>query len=398
MATLSTACWGAEPWAMVKVTATVGVTLNTTTGVVSEGEITYSIEYDPSYTGSQDIYNIPEPTAYVSFSNGDELSPGQSTTAILTLEFAGNGATSDGVEFTMPGSGGGEDPDPIIPTGGGNITDKYNNTFVIEGGFDSSYGGGYSGIEWWYTDIDCSDGEDAEEHRISNKYSPEMDEAPSSSGVFSTKVITLTLDSKNPKYPRYICAEVMLYNSSIPEPGVPIYIYGTINQYFAPEFSDGVKPTISIESGKLTLEEPWILSWPAAVKLNDNSPVEGYIIKLERKRGDEEFSDMGSLSNIAQTTFTYNQPLYGADIKAGDKVRFSVLAYTQFGENNQGDKYFDEATRVYSDEYVIKNNGVLYVKIGDEWEEGQVFVKTTQGWEEAEAVYAYLDDEWKELV
>lgn len=210
-----------------------------------------------------------------------------------------------------------------------------------------------------------------------------------------------------------------------------------IRQYVGPK--DPTSLRLKFNKSRLTLRENWTLQWTAP-GLNNECPIKGYRIRLYRKRNGSTtsitrlrlYNKSGSVisttnsagdiyydSNSTATTFTVYPEKYGADIKVGDEISFSVVAYTKYGENfDVGDPVFREGVGesfYYSDadtsyttnannrKWVkVRNAGVVNVKkdkTGD-WTEGQVYVRVlengTATWKEAEVVQAYTSSGWKE--
>ena len=84
--------------------------------------------------------------------------------------------------------------------------------------------------------------------------------------------------------------------------------------------------------------------------------------------------------------------------KAGDKVKLGLFAYTRKGKNNDGavQLFSGKSTTQITNEYTIDSKGVMNVKVGSAWKEGQVYVKVNNTWKEAEAVYTKVGGSWKE--
>ena len=70
-------------------------------------------------------------------------------------------------------------------------------------------------------------------------------------------------------------------------------------------------------------------------------------------------------------------------------------AYTKNGKDNDGARIFS-STPIWSPEYEFKNAGVVNVKVGGQWKEGQVYVKVGGTWKEAETVNTKVSGAWKE--
>jgi hypothetical protein len=81
--------------------------------------------------------------------------------------------------------------------------------------------------------------------------------------------------------------------------------------------------------------------------------------------------------------------------KPGDTVRIGVKPYTQYGASNTGTQLFN-ADYTYSANSTVRNAGIVHVKVGGTWKEGQVYVKVNGAWKEAETVSTKVNGSWKE--
>ena len=89
---------------------------------------------------------------------------------------------------------------------------------------------------------------------------------------------------------------------------------------------------------------------------------------------------------------------YGNTLEPGDKIKFSVKAYTKFGKNYDiGGAVFNNAVTVTeSTEYTIQNSGIMRVKANNVWTEGQVWVKVDGNWKEADVVKVKVNGVWED--
>jgi hypothetical protein len=78
----------------------------------------------------------------------------------------------------------------------------------------------------------------------------------------------------------------------------------------------------------------------------------------------------------------------------GDQVKLIVYAYTQYGSSNTGAKLFGAAGNSIVN--VVQNAGVIWVKVGNSWIEGQVHVKVNNQWIEADVVQTKVGNTWVE--
>lgn len=193
-----------------------------------------------------------------------------------------------------------------------------------------------------------------------------------------------------------------------------------VRQYIGP--GESGKPVIFYNKNRLTTKENWWFSWTTAIKINDSSPVMGYRIRLYRKRGNSDFiklpiydSDGKNLSIKAVSggdiyydkdgnyPFIYIYPAYYSkavhpdepDILPGDQIKLTVNAYTRYGKDNTGNQLF-KTSEVASDVSTVQNAGIMRVKVGGTWKEGQVYVKVGGTWKEAEVVQTKVNGYWKE--
>jgi hypothetical protein len=81
--------------------------------------------------------------------------------------------------------------------------------------------------------------------------------------------------------------------------------------------------------------------------------------------------------------------------KAGDNVKLSIWAYTRYGAANDGERLFN-ASEMFSSVYTVQNAGVIDVKIGGVWKEGQVYTKVNGVWKEADTVSTKINGVWKD--
>lgn len=197
-----------------------------------------------------------------------------------------------------------------------------------------------------------------------------------------------------------------------------------IKQYVAP--SAPGKPTISpFSKSKLTMKEHWLVDWQEATATNNSSPVKGYRIRIYKKaEGETSFSTipfysktsgqlLSSDSGSGVNRYYYDRTVYDGsgnkrdkpmllypaiqDIEPGDTIKIGIYSYSV---DAKGNKYFNgggaETAQVFSAEYVVQNNGILRVKVGGTYREGQVFVKVAGTWKEADIVHTKVAGAWKE--
>lgn len=177
-----------------------------------------------------------------------------------------------------------------------------------------------------------------------------------------------------------------------------------IRQYIMPN-APGT-PVISYTKNRLTVKEPWTYSWSAADAVNGSSPVKGYRARLYKNGVNIPIIDSSgnTLTTIIDSKFiidldttnrsiTFDPLLSG--FMPGDKVKLGIIPFTRFGRDNDGSALF-RTTETFSAESTVQNAGVVRVKVGGAWKEGQVWVKTAGSWKEAEIVKTKVGGVWKE--
>lgn len=195
-----------------------------------------------------------------------------------------------------------------------------------------------------------------------------------------------------------------------------------IRQYVGPNQPTNLK--VSYNKNRFTLKENWTLSWTAPA-INNGCPIKGYRIRLYRKRGSGSWiklpiynssGGMGHVTGVTNVSPTdyywdrdgtstsatiytkyYNKEVIAnyEDILPGDIVKFAVTAYTRYGDKYDGNKLF-KTSESFSSEHIVQNAGVIRVKVGSAWKEGQVYVKTAGSWKEADVVSVKTASGWQE--
>jgi hypothetical protein len=172
----------------------------------------------------------------------------------------------------------------------------------------------------------------------------------------------------------------------------------------------------SLKNNRLIIKQPWTFTWSASAN------AEGYFIMLmkcpegseswEYVRGDYASStsddyitiEPGANDNESLNYFTKRQSTSCTaifkdpsklGISPGDKIRLRVKSFNIDGAGNtlQGDGVENTTD---SPEYLVQNAGVVNVKVGGKWVEGQVWVKVNNEWKEAETVSTKVNGYWKE--
>jgi hypothetical protein len=185
-----------------------------------------------------------------------------------------------------------------------------------------------------------------------------------------------------------------------------------IVQYVAPK-APGV-PSLtdsSYKNGRLTIKLPWTFSWSYARKTNNSSPIAGYRLRLYKNNTNIPLRDISGkqLSTIlsgsdyvydtesTSCTFRVDPVVHG--LKPGDDIKFTICAYTK---NDLDTKIFhkgkgEASDAVESSTDTVQNAGVVRIKVPERgYVEGQVWIKTSDAWVEAETVNIKTKDGWEE--
>ena len=188
------------------------------------------------------------------------------------------------------------------------------------------------------------------------------------------------------------------------------HISQSVKYYTAP--SDPGKPVISYTKTRLTIKEPWTISWDAAQAGNSNSPVAGYRIRLYKNglpihikdssgtiistggTGEQEdkYYDTGSTA----CSLVINPIDHG--LLPGDNIRVFIYAYAF---NGAGTRLWsgNGENGILSDVYTIQNAGVMRPLVDGKYVEGVVWAcipdSTTDSkikWVEADIVKTAIKD------
>lgn len=276
------------------------------------------------------------------------------------------------------------------------ITDNYNNTFTLygtKGGNGTNNTAGGPTLKWGYTTDYNGAFKDKE---IKKLVISETTQGNATRKVYAKSITTATYGSNVEKL-----AEA------------------DIKQYVAPTAPSN--PRIEPKAKKkLTVRDNWKLSWTAGEKVNDSSPVMGYRVRLYKKINGV-FTGLqlnkgiinvgngkdGNLTNVDSTHADYyyfdtNSTSTELELDpvelgltAGDYVKLGVFSYTKYGASNEGGQLFC-SNQTCSQEYLINNAGIVRVKVGGDWKEGQVWVKVDGTWKEATSVHTKVNGSWKE--
>lgn len=347
----------------------------------------YWICNNGAYTGGEPFNSrngpVNNPAAFVEYAGGRRSSCTQKvSTAQQEFQILGTQATS-------------------VTNGKVTVTDNFNNSYTIEA--ESGGPGTNNAVVSSTLSYPNSSGQTVSFDITNTTYGP--------------KTITFTPTTANKT--KEVSASVRTvgeYNT------VSTSDSENIRQYVGPNAPTGHK--LTYKKSRLTLKENWTISWTAP-SINNECPIKGYRIRLYRKRGTGSwiklpiYDSNGSMGHVTgdttksptdyywdrdgtSTSATIYTEYYNTDvipnypdILPGDLVKFSVTAYTKYGENYDGAKVF-KTSEAASGEYTIQNAGIARVKVNGEWKEGQVYVKANGSWHEAETVNIKTSSGWQE--
>jgi hypothetical protein len=248
-----------------------------------------------------------------------------------------------------------------------------------------------------------------------------------------------------------------LYNSGC----ITTYVKATdkngkiYTNYYTLPYTLVAPPTVSGEVHvKKISSKKFMCSWPRAEGIFENSPVAGYCFELEHQpagassytkvkdlaldtdengnyriiksvsdisieapevlEGEEPIiSYIGEgtsrevyLPSIDTTTVYFNPQEFNIDIKE-DLIRVNIYPYIIYSNywtyDNDGNKVSIEPSALLSGApiqsvLVDTTAGLIRAKVSTGWIEGQVLVKTADGWKEATVIYTKTADGWKETI
>lgn len=149
--------------------------------------------------------------------------------------------------------------------------------------------------------------------------------------------------------------------------------------YYSPPYAP---LNLSIVYNKPTPKTEYLLNW---TKSED-----GYNNKVSKYHIDILINN--NLSKQIETT--NNSIKYSGSelsLKKGDTLQFTVYA---IGESN----YNNISPTSNSNIVTIISAGIIKIKIGEEWKEGQAWIKTEQGWKQATEVFIKNNNKWNSSI
>lgn len=229
------------------------------------------------------------------------------------------------------------------------------------------------------------------------------------------------------------------YGSDSNKDGIADPVYsdsspGTTLKNYVPPTIPEVPPSVTKNKTRFTIKEPWVVSWTGEGQtsdpVNNSSLVAGYRVVLQVKKATETDFKSVPIKNINGTTISKNPEssaehtidtidLGGNSItiypdqqgfEPGDQVQVGIRPYilwgaqypTHYDSSSSTYKLFksgEDPKYKYTATVTVQNAGVVRVKTGTDkssFKEGIVWVKTSDGWKEADVVKVKTANGWKE--
>ena len=266
------------------------------------------------------------------------------------------------------------------------ITNNKNNTVTISG---------YQGRSGTNNDITSS----TLYYKINGAASYSSKTIPVSSGVwFGGGSYTFAI-SKNCTVSAYIVSTFQ-YGNDKRKDATNV----TISYYANP-----LQPTVpyltaeSYSNNRLTIKKPWTFSWTCSgsfagyrvcVFKGDKTTYQNYRITSSGWTNKDINGALCLDKDSSATTETITFDPISSGFKPGEQFWISVDAYNK---NGKGEQIFNDPPKsALSDVYLVQNSGIMRVKVNNTWKEGQVWIKTANGWKEADSVHVKTSAGWKE--
>jgi hypothetical protein len=156
--------------------------------------------------------------------------------------------------------------------------------------------------------------------------------------------------------------------------------------YEPPEWT--AAPVLSYPySTKPTHKAIYRVDWSNKVKAKNTTAIYKYAVYLYINNA------TGTLlsDNVKTTYYEFNGKDY--NLKKDDKIKVKIVAYDKYGNGT------DLISGKTSNTITIESSGVMHTKVSaTQWVEGQAYIKTTAGWQEAIGVYIKTANGWKESI
>lgn len=163
-------------------------------------------------------------------------------------------------------------------------------------------------------------------------------------------------------------------------------------------------PILSVSTNQPTLKSTYIVNWGSATPGNTDSPIQGYKIRLCRVNSSGELLDTLVETDVASNVFTksytindFNPSATYGSVKVGDILQARLHVWSINGANQR--LYYNSNDPAKSSTITIRNSGVVRVRVGNEFKEGQVYIRGNDNtWYEASGIYIRdIDDNtWHE--
>lgn len=164
--------------------------------------------------------------------------------------------------------------------------------------------------------------------------------------------------------------------------------------------SPSVRPTpvISFTNKKPTLKSNFTISWDAGTPYGtaSHNAIKGYRIELFK---DSQIIKLGTSENYIEvadaSSVSFNIIDKEFDIKVGDSIHATLRVWSENGESSPKRLYHDYSNPAISNYVTIVNMGVVWLRIGNAWIEGQVWSRDGSTWNECTGLFI-RDTSWKE--
>lgn len=171
--------------------------------------------------------------------------------------------------------------------------------------------------------------------------------------------------------------------------------YATVKYYHKP--SSRPTPVISFDTKKPTLKSNFTISWDAGSQYGTASynAIKGYRVRLAKG---SNFMQLGSSEEYIETnsagSISFNILDKGFDITVGDEIHATLQIWS---ENGKGERlYYDSSNPAESNYVTIVNMGVVWLRLGNTWVEGQVWSRDDSTWDECTGLFILDSSAWKE--
>lgn len=180
----------------------------------------------------------------------------------------------------------------------------------------------------------------------------------------------------------------------------PRYKYSekTENTFKVPYYKKATLSAPTIEYEKKLTKKSTIKVKYGTVTMSPNTGLKEYTWELYKN--DNILLDKGTLTDISDDGFNIDLAQY--TLKKDDRIKIKLNYFIYPLKSSSPPKYNTNYQQlcgyIFSGEYIIQSSGVMRVKVGDTWHEGQVWVKVNGEWKEASDVFVNVDGKWKESI